>query len=168
MTATSTQIRPSRRAATSPSRSGRHQRFNRRDRVEAGIIIGAFGLALAYFSANQSDPASDFSWSVTQSAAVNQSLAVGTMTPLGETANLDSDGIYRFCITAQGTGTMITEPIGLIGTVVLTGGAPVTSCADTHLLPSIEAVRPTASITDELSDVTVIDASWQRLQTDGT
>lgn len=98
---------------------------------------------------------------------MNHSLTVGAWTPLGGATDVSGEETYRFCVTAQGTGTMLMSPASLMSSVTLTGAGPVTSCADTFRVGAAEAVQPSATISDPASDITIIDASWQRLVTDG-
>jgi hypothetical protein len=152
------------RPVRAPSRG---RKFARRDRVEAGIIIAAFALAFAFFGSQTSAAAPELTWNTEQATSVNQQLQIGTWVPLGTPADLSADQIYRFCVTTMGAGTMLMEPSQLISPVTLAGGAPVTTCADTHDLAGATSVLPTVTIADSTSNITVVESSWQRLEIGG-
>ncbi|WP_430867309.1 hypothetical protein [Demequina aurantiaca] len=161
------EVRTPRAPITPPVVTRRRKRRSRRDRVEAGIILAAFALALAFTGNQQSGQSVSLSWSPVQDTAVNQTLQVGAWLPLGLAVNLTDDAIYRFCVTTQGAGTMLMVPSQLAGTVTLAGGAPVTTCADTNELRDVDSVRPSVTVADPASEITVLETSWQRLETDG-
>jgi len=165
-----TDARPPRTQASPLSRpkpARRGKRFARRDRVEAGLILAAFALAFAFFGSQNNTAAPQWSWTTEQATSVNQELHVGAWLPLGFAANLSEDTIYRFCVTTQGTGTLLMDPSELISTVTLAGGAPVTTCADTHDLAGVTSVLPSVTVADAASKITVVESSWQRLELGG-
>jgi len=167
MNTISTAILPSQDSTHAPKPDCRPKRAARRNRVEAGIIIGAFGLALAFMSTQQQTLAPNFTWSPVQTIPVDQSLQLGAWTPLGVAADLSDEAIYRFCVTAEGTGTMVLNPAALIDTVALAGGTPTTTCADTHGIQATGGVLPSATVADPSSNVKILSASWERLEIEG-
>lgn len=167
MSALSTAERPLHTPAVRPMSRRRGKRLVRRDRIEAGVILGAFALAFAFFGSQSSTAAPEWSWANVETTPINHSLAVGAWTPLGAATDVSGEETYRFCVTAQGTGTMLMSPTSLMSSVTLTGTGPVTSCADTFRVTAVAAVQPSATVADPASDITIIDASWQRLVVDG-
>lgn len=164
MSTISVVARPS-RVSTKAASAGKRRSSARRDRVEAGIILAAFALAFAFFGTQQGSQGVSWSWTTVQTIPADHHLTLGAWTPLGAAADVSGEGTYRFCVTAQGIGTMLMNPTALMSPVHLTGTGPVTTCADTFRVTNVEALQPSATIADSASSVRILDASWQRLVT---
>lgn len=168
MTATIVSPRPSRTPLAAHRSVTKRRHFSRKDRVEAGVILAGFALALAFASNQLNTTATSWSWSTEHSAALNAPLQVGAWLPVAIADGLNDEDLYRLCVTTMGAGTMAMSPLQLADAVALTDGAPTTTCAEPQNVQGHRMSAPGLTVTEPESTVTVLSASWERLVISGS
>lgn len=98
---------------------------------------------------------------------VNQPLHAGAWLPVAIRDGLTGQDLYRLCVMTMGAGTMAMGSLQLADAVVLTDGAPTTTCAEPQDAPSLRTSAPSLTATGTSNTVTVLSTTWERLVISG-